>query len=263
MQTSFVSWLLRHLRFVRYSIRAIGVRALVRNTLRLAADPEARTHDSGFDRTYGTDTTTCVTPGDAALPDERRAGATAYVPTMDVDLAAMLDALAWPESLLRSATFVDIGSGKGRVVLLAAMRQFREVLGVELSARLTEIAERNTERVDSQGVLRSPIRLLVEDATSFSVPAGPLVLYLYHPFREETASAFVSHVIRSLEHSPRPVAILYGHPLLQPPLGHQVFAAGGVFHKASDGARATRSFRIGWSIWTNLAWLVTPTAKAA
>jgi SAM-dependent methyltransferase len=257
------NWLGRRLRFLRYSVHAIGLPALVRSSLRLAADPEARTHDSGFDGRFGTDTTTGVTPSDAALPDARRNGATMYLPTMDVDLASMLEALAWPDDLITSATFVDIGSGKGRVVLLAAMRRFKEVVGVELSSVLHAIAARNLERVASAGALVSPVRLLLEDAASFPIPDGPLVLYLYHPFREDVAAPLFERVAASLVASPRPAAILYGHPMLQPCLDARVFRIGGLFRKATDGARGTRSFRIGWSIWTNLAWLAIPRTQAA
>ncbi len=252
------------LRLFGYSWRAIGPRTLMRSALRLRVDPDAYAVDSGFDGRFGTDTDRKLTPAEAGLPPDRRRHATMYFPTMDQDLAAMLAALAWPERALASSTFIDIGSGKGRVVLLAAMRRFREVIGLELSPVLHRIATANLARLTAAGALTSPARLVCGDATELEVSAGPFVGFLYHPFREPIAARVVARLNASLTAAPRPAAILYGHPTLQPALDPGVFAAGDVFRLAVDGGRATRHFRIGWSVWTNAAWLAgTATPMAA
>ncbi|HTR54210.1 MAG TPA: class I SAM-dependent methyltransferase [Kofleriaceae bacterium] len=248
---------LKHLaRFLAYSWHAVGPRRMVGGSLRLLADPEARRADSGFDDRYGTDTNAGLTPAEAGIPSHRRRGATMYLPTLDVDLAAMLDALPWPASLRERATFVDLGSGKGRVVFLAAMLRFRQVRGVELSPILHEVAQRNHALVERSRDLQSPITLVLADAAAADIPAGPFILYLYHPFREPIAEAIMARVLASLAEAPRPAAILYGHPTLQAPLDPDVFRRGGMFLEACRGARATKRFRIGWSIWTNDAWLL-------
>lgn len=251
MLRTFWHWM----RLLAYSWRAVGPRRIARTLLAYSTDPEARTSDSGFDARFGTDTTRELTPGEAALPVDRRDGATMYLPSMDCDLGAMLDTLAWPDALLRAATFVDIGSGKGRAVFLAAMRPFRSVIGLELSPVLHAIAGANLSRMESSGALAAPVRLDQGDATAFTVPGGPLVIYLYHPFREPIAAKVIDRIVASIAAAPRPVAILYGHPTLQRSLDEDVFARGGVLGRAHVGARETRKFRIGWSIWTNQAWL--------
>jgi SAM-dependent methyltransferase len=189
------------------------------------------------------------------LPDARRGVATMYVPSLDEDFDAMLAALAWPAALSRTTTFVDIGSGKGRIVLLAAMRTFRGVLGIELSPVLHAIAQRNLDIVRCQGVLQSPAHVTLADATELEVPDGPLIAYLYHPFREAIASVVIDRLVAAISASPRPAAILYGHPTLQAPLDPAVFARGAMFGELANGARRTRHYRIGWSVWTNEVWL--------
>jgi SAM-dependent methyltransferase len=203
----------------------------------------------------GTDTTTERTSSEAALPLERRDTATLYMPSVDDDVDSMLDALAWPEPLARGATFIDIGSGKGRVVLLAAKRRFRLVLGVELSPVLHRIAERNVAIAREGRALLAPVQLVLGDATELTVPGGPLIAYLYHPFREPVAAVVVDRLVTSLAAAPRPAAILYVHPTLQQPLTTSVFARGGMFSELAHGLRRTRVYRIGWSVWTNDAWL--------
>lgn len=81
--------------------------------------------------------------------------------------------------------FLDVGCGKGRALLLASELPFREVVGVELNRELSEVAERNVERWRTLGLARSPVRVVCGDATEVQVARGPLLLYLYNPFRAE------------------------------------------------------------------------------
>jgi SAM-dependent methyltransferase len=260
LSTFFAS--LRHwVHLVTYSWLVLGPRMIAKNLYKLALDPGAGHEPSGFDARWGTDTESELTPAEAQMPADRRTAATMYLPTLDRDLDAMLEGLAWPEALIKSSTFVDIGSGKGRVVLLAAMRRFREVIGVELSPVLHAVAERNLARVEAAGALASPVRLALVDATELEVPAGPLVIYLYHPFPDAIAERVLARIRASLADAPRPVAILYGHPTLQRCIDPGVFARGGQFMPVREGERRTRSFRIGWSIWTNESWLDLPSAR--
>ena len=46
----------------------------------------------------------------------------------------------------RRFTFVDVGSGKGRALLLASEYAFQEIIGVELSPELDRIARSNIAR---------------------------------------------------------------------------------------------------------------------
>src|SRR5918996_1296859 len=48
-----------------------------------------------------------------------------------------------------SYTFVDIGSGKGRVLLIASEFPFAEIIGVEFAKELHEIAAQNIRRYRS------------------------------------------------------------------------------------------------------------------
>ena len=50
----------------------------------------------------------------------------------------------------REFTFLDIGSGKGRALLLAAEYPFRRIVGVELMPELNSMAEENIRRFASQ-----------------------------------------------------------------------------------------------------------------
>src|SRR5262249_8840372 len=78
--------------------------------------------------------------------------------------------------------FVDIGSGKGRVVCMAACSQVGEVIGVEYSEPLTAIARDNAERLRGR---RAPIELHTGLAEEFDYSRAT-VLFLFNPFGPDT-----------------------------------------------------------------------------
>ncbi len=82
---------------------------------------------------------------------------------------------------LTDYAFIDIGCGKGRVVLLASEYAFREVVGVELNPQLASVARRNLQSVD-EAEARLPQRPHCSTGRSLlhaaGWPGGPLLLQL-------------------------------------------------------------------------------------
>jgi SAM-dependent methyltransferase len=87
-----------------------------------------------------------------------------------------------PVAHIDEFTFVDLGAGMGRAVLLAAEYPFRSVIGVELHPALARIARRNISIWRVSGRARAPMRLVCADAAAFEPPAGPCVAFLFNPF---------------------------------------------------------------------------------
>ena len=103
-------------------------------------------------------------------------------------------------------TFVDIGCGKGRALLVAAQFPFRRLLGVEIATELCEIAHAN--------VAKSPdwaarISIVNQDAINVTYPDGPLLLFLYNPFFAPVLRRTLKNLERQLHRSPRPAYLLY------------------------------------------------------
>ncbi|MGA3370492.1 MAG: class I SAM-dependent methyltransferase [Terracidiphilus sp.] len=86
---------------------------------------------------------------------------------------------SWP---IGEFTFVDVGAGMGRAVLLAAELPFRQVVGVELNPTLARIARRNLTVWRASGWARTPMKILCGDAVDFSLPPGPCLAFLFNPF---------------------------------------------------------------------------------
>jgi SAM-dependent methyltransferase len=115
-------------------------------------------------------------------------------------------------------TFVDIGSGKGRALLLASDYPFREVIGVELSPELDRVARANVRRYAGAtrgGTHRAPITSLHGDATEFAWPAGPLILYMWNAFTRPVLEKLFHKLEVALEQESRDLYLIYMHPELE------------------------------------------------
>ncbi len=174
-----------------------------------------------FDQIYGVDTTGLIF-GEALFDHSGRTEqsqdaqywVTGYYGVAPSAFNRVLERmnLDWPRY-----TFVDVGCGMGRALLLATRFPFRDIVGVELAASLAEIARKNVECFHAawkQADARP--RVITGDATQFELPAGPLLLFLYHPFAGPVMKRFLAHVTSAVEAEPREVVLLYGNPELTP-----------------------------------------------
>jgi SAM-dependent methyltransferase len=87
-----------------------------------------------------------------------------------------------PAVAIEEFSFLDVGAGMGRAVLLAAELPFRQVLGVELNPTLARIARRNLTVWRASGRVRTAMKIISGDAVEFSLPAGPCLTFLFNPF---------------------------------------------------------------------------------
>jgi SAM-dependent methyltransferase len=108
--------------------------------------------------------------------------------------------------------FLDVGSGMGRVVVMAALHPFRRVVGVELSERLTDVARRNVAQVQGRLACRD-VTLVAADATAWEIPGDVTEVYLYNPFRRELLRRLFENLRRSLAGAPRELRVVYKNPV--------------------------------------------------
>jgi SAM-dependent methyltransferase len=121
---------------------------------------------------------------------------------------------------LADYAFVDIGCGKGRVVLLATESAFREVIGVELNPQLASMARRNLNRWRRRRRACHNVRILHGDALSFPLPDGPVVLFFFNSFEEQMVRMWLDKLVEAAATRSAPIDVIYLHPE-----HHQVFAA--------------------------------------
>ena len=116
-------------------------------------------------------------------------------------------------------TFVDLGSGKGRTLLMASHYPFRRIMGVELIAELHRAAEENIRKYQNPAQRCRQIESIAADARKYEFPAEPLVLYLFNPLPERALGEVLEGLQKSLAHTPRPVWMVYHNPALENILG--------------------------------------------
>jgi len=139
-----------------------------------------------------------------------------YQPTEAALFLEMLDALREHTRCdFRIFVFIDLGSGKGRTLLMASDYPFRRIIGLELLPSLHEAAEDNIAKYRSESQQCQILESICADATEFVFPHEPLVLYLFNPLPEAGLTRVIANLEKSLRDSPRPVFVLYHNPLLE------------------------------------------------
>jgi SAM-dependent methyltransferase len=88
------------------------------------------------------------------------------------------------------ATFIDLGCGKGRALILAHAAGFRDLIGVEISPRLARDARRNLLK------LQVAASILQADVATYLLPDEPVVVFMYNPFGVSTMQAVLEKLRR-------------------------------------------------------------------
>lgn len=169
-----------------------------------------------FDQIHGVDTSGLVPARHLLTGHPNDDHVTAYYGVAPSILRSLID--QWrasvPPEPISSYTFVDIGAGKGRALLVASEYRFRSVVGVELNPQLADTARKNAETFlraresDPTAAVGSSIEVIEQDALDFRLPDGPSLVFLFHPFEEPVFSRFIDHVDAQLSERQRD-----SHPL--------------------------------------------------
>lgn len=185
-----------------------ALRLVARNLAANRANRPSPVTRTPFDEMYGVDTDAWVEVDDLGVESPSKTFACIYAPS---PIKALEEAMALLNIDHGAFTFVDLGSGKGRALMLAAKYPFRQIVGVEFSTDLHRIAVRNLE-IYSGPRLCADIQPTLRDAAGFEFPDTPLVVLLYNPFMGRVMQQVVGNLERSVTRSPRPVYVLYVNP---------------------------------------------------
>jgi SAM-dependent methyltransferase len=126
-------------------------------------------------------------------------------------------------------TFVDLGCGKGRACVLAAMHGFRRVVGIDYSSSLCAIAQANLDAFRARTGAQFESSLHAIDVVNYAFAADDSVVYLFNPFDDQVMGAVLERLRESLAQHPRPVWIVYHNPVWR-----GVIEESGAFAHAGD-----------------------------
>jgi hypothetical protein len=169
----------------------------------------ARAFDRSFDMSFSIDTAGVIPLGDLAIEGDNRAHGEAHEHIRRAVFDKAVDCL--PPGL-EDFVFVDLGSGKGRALLLAADYPFKRIVGIEFARELHEVATRNVVSYRSPTQRCTEFELRCQDAVDYELPPEKIVLYLYNPFGEVVLERVLENTRRSFEDRPRTIYVLYCNP---------------------------------------------------
>src|SRR5215813_1934062 len=156
-----------------------------------------------FDARFGTDT---------AAPffgRDQKPASHFYVATTASLIYEILNSLALQPDTF---AFVDMGSGKGRALLVASEFAFAKIVGVELSPHLHRIAGENIKRYSPASQQCTEFQLLCMNVTDYVYGPEPVVLFLFDPFGSETLRSVIANLEASLSTQPRGAFVVYVYP---------------------------------------------------
>jgi SAM-dependent methyltransferase len=205
------------LRWQRDSVRSRGVAGSLKYLAAQLAEcikdslPERRRSrfgDIDYDCDHAVDTTWARLPISVRLREvfsERL-----YQPTVEEEFASIMQHLAGVD--FSTFTFIDLGSGKGRALLLASMYPFAHIVGVEVQPALNAIARQNIERFRERGQQCHSIESICGDAREYAFPPSDIVLYMFNPFPDYVLCEVLGNLVASARRAPRSIFVLYNAP---------------------------------------------------
>lgn len=186
---------------IRRGIRRRGLRGLS-----LLAFSEAVNY--AFDLRYGVETRAGVDCGELAGTVGDIEHAKPYRATQAFHVYRLFRQLG----LGPGRVLVDMGSGKGRVLFIAALADFRTARGVEFSSELCDVARRNVERFRQRTRTTTDIEIIHADAGEYRIRDDEDVFYFANPFDEHILRKVMANISASFVATPRPMTLIYFNP---------------------------------------------------
>jgi SAM-dependent methyltransferase len=170
-----------------------------------------------FDLAHNLDTSGLVPAGNLLTGHPNDAFVTAYYGVAPSILRTLIH--HWRETIpphpIHSYTFLDIGAGKGRAMLVASELPFHKIIGIELNPTMADIAERNlslwreAHAADPTAPPLAPIQLYEQDALTFDFPRTPTLAFLFHPFEAPVLKLLLRRIETQFARRRNTLDILY------------------------------------------------------
>jgi hypothetical protein len=162
-----------------------------------------------FDNKYGLDTQRSVEINELGIDIEKQERAERYQITYTYGLKKLFGKL----NLADKKVFVDLGCGKGKVLMMASEFGFKEARGVEISSNLCEIAIKNCSIYKEKSGTVTVFKIINVDALEYKPMDDEDVFYMFNPFDSLVMGKVLNSITESLKRKPRQIVIIYRHPL--------------------------------------------------
>lgn len=170
-----------------------------------------------FDQIHEVDTSGLLPSGHLATGHRNDEHITAYYAVAPSILRTLIE--HWRETVppfpIHSYTFLDVGCGKGRAVLIASELGFRQVVGVELNPQMAAIAKTNARQwqqahaADATAPSLASVEIVEQDALDYTFPSTPTLVFLFHPFEAPVLKALIRRIETQFAKRPDTLDIVY------------------------------------------------------
>ena len=107
---------------------------------------------------------------------------------------------------------VDLGCGKGRVMVVAAHLGFKNIIGIDFAKELCQEAAQNMERTHAS-IKDIDWKVIQVNVLDYSIQPDDAVFFMFNPFVDETVNKFLDNLETSCAQNPRKTWFLYASPL--------------------------------------------------
>lgn len=119
---------------------------------------------------------------------------------------------AYLEDINENKNIIDFGSGKGRVLVVAAYHGFKNITGIEFANALCAHAEQNIKK--TQPIFPTvKFNIICDDVVNYKIEKEQNVFFFFNPFDEVIMLEVVKNIRSSLKENSRKVYIMYVNPV--------------------------------------------------
>ncbi|HLQ38767.1 MAG TPA: methyltransferase domain-containing protein [Planctomycetota bacterium] len=187
--------------------------------------------DLWFDLRHGTDTAGRVVLDALEIRSDNKSRGVNYTPTHASAFRGLIGALSLPSD----SVLVDLGCGKGKILLLACQYRFKRIVGVEFSGELCAVARRNVALFKQRAALASDIEIIEHDAADYAIANDDNVIFMFNPFDAVVLGQVMKNILASLERRDRRIWIVYNYPVCRDViLESGVFVESGTYEHGSS-----------------------------
>ena len=111
-----------------------------------------------------------------------------------------------------TGTIIDFGSGKGRIMAVAAFYGYKNIKGIEFAAALSAVAKKNIEGIQWK-FPETIFCALTENAVNYEIEKEDSIFFFFNPFDEKVVLEVVKNIMKSLKLNPRKVFVVYINPM--------------------------------------------------
>ena len=194
------------------SLRKHGVATVLLRILLLVKYQIMLAEDYYFDFKYKTDTNKKAALEDLEILSANSLHGFKYQATPIKPLKRIFQKI---NGVLDEKVLVDFGCGKGRVLMIASLFNYREVRGVEFSRELCRIATENCAKFARSIQANTIFKVIESDVTGYQIKPDENIFFFYNPFDSIVLRKVIGNIIRSIETNPRKVFLIYYNPRIR------------------------------------------------